>query len=152
MKTLLPDRFSAKGRVVHTKSGLRLTVLQEAFAQAYTDFCAPSFCNAYRSLVSTRPFNGTKESGYAYAYQLRTHPATAARILELLERRGFLDEDVDLQHLAVIRQEKDLTNKMRAIEEYNRMRNRKRVQEPPQVQIIDFTTFQAACTPLSADV
>lgn len=139
---------SPKAKTITTRSGLRLTPLQESFAQAYTDFTGRSFCNGYLSLVRTRPFNGTKESGYSYAHQLRTHPTVAARIQELLERRGFTDEDVDLEHLCVIRQEKDLTNKMRAIEEYNRMRNRKRVQEPPKVTIVDFTTFQAAaCTP-----
>jgi hypothetical protein len=127
----------SKNRIFRTRSGLRLTPLQEAFAQAYTDFRGTSFCNAYRSLAATRPFNGTKESGYAYAYQLRTHPVVAARILELLERRGFLDEDVDLQHLAVIRQEKDLTNKMRAIEEYNRMKRRP-LNKGLVVQVVDY--------------
>lgn len=135
-------KIFSPSRSILTRSGLRLTPLQEAFAQAFTDFRFPSFCNAYRSLIATRAFNGTKESAYAYAHQLSTHPTVAARIQELLERRGFTDEEVDAQLLLMIRQDKDLTNKMRAIEEYNRMRDRKRVQEPIQVTV---TTFQGAC-------
>lgn len=132
---------SSRSRDFRTRSGLHLTHLQEAFAQAYTDHRQTSFCNAYQSLVCTRPFHGTKASAYAYAHQLKTHPVVAARIGELLERRGFTDEDVDLQHLSVIRQGKDLANKMRAIEEYNRMRSRKRVKEPPNVVILDFRSY-----------
>lgn len=107
---------------IHTRSGLKLTPLQESFAQAYTTYGTPTFFNAYQSLIRTRAFSGRRSSGYSYAYQLRNHPVIEARIQELFTAKGWDSNEVDARHLVLIKQDADLTNKMRAIGQYNRFR------------------------------
>jgi len=113
-----------QGAIIKTASGLKLTPSQEAFAKAYTAFGEATFCKATDSLLATRYFTGKKQSAYAYAGQMRRNPVVAARIRELLEDAGFGDDDIDLEHLKVIKQDKDLTNKMKGIIEYNRLKGR----------------------------
>ncbi len=107
-----------------TKSGLTLTPAQESFAQAYTALGTDTFCNAYQSLIATRKWNGGENGARTYAATIRNHPVVASRIKELLAFQGFQDDDIDLEHLKVIKQDKDFTNKMRAIQEYNRLKGR----------------------------
>lgn len=137
---LTTRKKARQAKMVKTKSGLRLTPSQEAFARAYTSFGEETFCNAYQSMISTRNWNGKKETAYSYAAQLKRHPVITQRIRELLEAQGFNDEDVDMEHLKVIKQDKDLSNKMRGIQEYNRLRGRG-VQQGQQVtvNIINFS-------------
>ncbi len=123
---------------IHTRSGLKLTPLQEAFAQAYTDFPQASFGNAYKSLLVTRDFRGKRSSAYSYAYQLLHHSVVEKRVLELLEYKGLSTEEVDVEHYKIIKQDKDLSSKMRAIQEYNRIWPRFR-KEAPVVNIVDFS-------------
>lgn len=123
---------------IHTRSGLKLTPLQEAFAQAYTDFSKASFGNAYKSLLATRDFKGKRSSAYSYAYQLLHHRTVEKRVLELLEYKGLSTEEVNVEHFKVIKQDKDLSAKIRAIQEYNRIYPRMQ-KGAPVVNIIDFS-------------
>lgn len=127
---------------IHTRSGLKLTPLQEAFAQAYTTYGTPTFFNAYQSLIRTRAFSGRRSSGYSYAYQLRNHPTIEARIHELFAAKGWDSNDVDARHLSLIRQDGDLTNKMRAIGQYNRFR-RSSVRKALVVQIVNYGKLES---------
>lgn len=121
---------------------MKLTSSQEAFARAYAAFGKDTFCNGYLSLIRTREFKGSKNSAYSYASQLKSHHAVQARIQELLEERGLLEEDVDAEHLKVIKQDKDLSNKMKGIVEYNRLKNRlSQPKIPITVQIVDFSAI-----------
>lgn len=132
-------KIFSHSRPVLTRSGLRLTPPQEAFARAYAAFGKDTFCNGYLSLIRTREFKGSKNSAYSYASQLKSHHAVQARIQELLEDAGFSDGEVDLEHLKVIKQDKDLSNKMKGIIEYNRLKNRLvQAKTSITVQIVDF--------------
>jgi len=55
---------------------------------------------------------------------MKRHPVIQARIRELLEEAGFSDVEVDMEHLKVIKQDKDLSNKMKGIIEFNRLKQR----------------------------
>jgi len=58
------------------------------------------------------------------AYRLLTYPAIQDRIKELMERTGFDDASVDLEHLKMLRQDIDFKSKMAAIKEYNSLKKR----------------------------
>ena len=65
-----------------------------------------------------------------------------ARIQELLEEGGLLEEDVDAEHFKVIKQDQDLSNKMKGIVEYNRLKNRLgQTKASITVQVVDFSAL-----------
>lgn len=110
---------------IWTKSGLRLTAKQDAFCDVYTDYSnKKTFLNATESMLATHTWEGKREYATTYAGKIKRHPVVTARIRELLEMKGFNDNDVDGEHLKVIKQDKDLSNKMRGIQEYNRLKGR----------------------------
>ena len=113
-----------QGKSIVTASGLKLTPSQESFAQAYCNSTAKTFCNATESLASIKEWQGTRESLSMQASGMKRHPVIQARIREILEDAGFSDTEVDMEHLKVIKQDKDLSNKMKGIIEYNRLKQR----------------------------
>lgn len=121
---LKTKKGSRQGKIVVSASGLKLTPTQEAFSQAYTNYSEETFCNATESLNSIKVWEGTRESLRMQASTMKRHPVVQARIRELLETQGFNDDDVDMEHLKVIKQDKDLSNKMKGIIEYNRLKQR----------------------------
>lgn len=136
-------------RVSTTKSGLGLTLRMECFARAYTDISNPeTFGHALNSFKEAYAAGGQEDTNKAAAYRVRNHPAIKERIQELAEMVGFNNEDVDLQHLKVIRQDRDLSNKMRAIQEFNKLKARTESDgQNITVNILDFNGNKPA-TPI----
>jgi hypothetical protein len=60
----------------------------------------------------------------ANAYRLLTKPHICDRINELLETKGFNDENVDKQHLFLLNQHADLKTKLGAVKAYNELKQR----------------------------
>lgn len=114
------------------------------FARHYTDFNnKDTFGNAYRSMLASRDWNGNPQNGMTYASKLRKKPEIQKRIEELLDLRGLNDTDVDLERLKIIKQDRDLTNKNRAIEAYDKLKGRGGTTSVvPVINIIDFSNVQ----------
>lgn len=90
-------------------------------------------------------FKGNRASAYSYAYQLLHHPIVEKRVLELLEYKGLSAEAVNVDHLKVIKQDKDLSLKMKAIHEYNRIYPRMK-KGVLVVNIVDFKSLSQGQT------
>lgn len=109
---------------------------QEKFCQLFTtpdmEFYgngAQSYMEAYKSKKSRKGEKwNNKPVSYlaakANAYRLLTRPEIIARVNELLEAKGFNDENVDKQHLFLINQFADLKSKLGAVEAYNKLKKR----------------------------
>lgn len=117
----------------------KLTESEEKFLNAYTRHGAETFGNAYKSLISTRCWNGTKESAYVYASQIKNSPRVQTALKNKMREMGLTDVEVDMTLVELIRQNKDLKTKMRAIMEYNRLMGRGREKaQPLRVEIMNF--------------
>lgn len=112
-----------QSKCIVTASGLKLTPKQEAFCRAYTDFgnqeTFGNATNAYKYAYQNTASWSTQE-----AAKMKTNETIMKRINELLQRQGLNDVDVDLEHLKVIKQDRDLSNKMKGIIEFNRLKGR----------------------------
>ena len=110
---------------------------QENFCQLFvssdTEFYGngtQSYLKAYRERRSKNGNSGkikrilTYDVARANACNLLTRPRIIERINELLEKRGFNNENVDKQHLFLLNQFADLKTKLGAIKEYNVLRGR----------------------------
>lgn len=105
----------------------KLTKRQEKFCQLYatdTEF----FGNWVQSYLEVYDIDTTKKWWYntatVCASQLLVNPKVYNRINELLDEQGLNDAFVDKQLLFVISQQDDFTNKMAAIKEYNKLKQR----------------------------
>jgi len=64
------------------------------------------------------------------------------RLAELMEMAGFNDLAVNAEHLKVLRQDKDLSNKMRAIAEYNKITGRSAQENGPGKITVNIVNFE----------
>ena len=74
------------------------------------------------------------------ASQLLSNPKVYTRINDLLEEEGLNDQFVDKQLLYVISQQSDMTNKVWAIKEYNKLKARitEKIEHSGKVSFSDF--------------
>jgi hypothetical protein len=97
-----------------------------------------SYLEAYSNRIGNNGGKPKVKIGYltaqVNAYKLLRKPEVIERINELLEAKGFSDENVDKQHLFLLNQFADLKTKLGAIAEYNKLK--KRVDTSPKTLIM----------------
>jgi len=86
----------------------------------------PTFCNAVKSYEAAgyTMHETDRDINYANSRALFLNPKVQIRITELTEMAGFNNLAINAEHLKVIKQDKDLSNKMKAIAEYNKVMGR----------------------------
>lgn len=107
-----------------------LTQQDRDFLAYFTDITNPVTCG--KSAASYRAafpdFSGSDNEVYVKAGALKKSPAMLRAIEDKLDAMGLNDHNVDMEHFKVIAQDKDLSNKMKGIQEYNKMKGRGTVQ------------------------
>ncbi|KXK09307.1 MAG: Terminase small subunit [candidate division WS6 bacterium OLB21] len=108
----------------------KLNIKQDKFCKLYAtkeDF----FGNGTRAYAEAYGLNINKKRDYetakANAYKLLTNAHILKKISELLNEVGLNDALVDKQLLFLIQQHADLGVKLRAIQEYNRLKARHKI-------------------------
>lgn len=105
-----------------------LNAQQEHFCQCYISNDKELFGNWVQSYIEAYDPDTTKKNRYksacVSASQLLSNIKVITRINELLEEWGLNDEFVDKQLLFLVQQHSDFGSKMRAIWEYNRLKQR----------------------------
>lgn len=109
------------------KKGTKLTPKQELFCKIYaTD--REFFGNGTQSYIQAYNPNRTSKNWYraaqSSASDLLSNPMIFNRINELLEEGGFNNVAVDKQISFLIHQQADLSVKIAAIREYNKLKSR----------------------------
>lgn len=116
--------------------GEKLTLRQERFCQLYTDE-GSFFGNGVQAYLEVYDIDTTKTGWYktacVAASQILSNIKVCNRINELLSDAGLNKEFMDKQLLYVATQHADMTNKMSAIKEFNRIT--KRVEDNPGTTI-----------------
>lgn len=113
--------------VFRTKSGHKLTAQQERFCQLYAsdrEFFGngtQSYLEAYGLDKNDKKSCASARSG---AWENLTKPYIIERINEIFEAHGLNDTFVDKQLEKLIVQDADFSTKMKAITEYNKLRQR----------------------------
>jgi hypothetical protein len=106
--------------------GDNLSLREESFCKLYVS--ADLFGNGTKAYMEAYSYDkkeaGKYETARVKASQMLKKPKIYKRIAELLDKSGFNDLNVDKQLLFLIEQSCNLGVKMRAIREYNRLRNR----------------------------
>ncbi len=104
-----------------------LNARQERFCQIYTGE-QEFFGNGVQSYLEVYDVDRTKPKWYETACQcasqLLSNPKVFNRINELLEEQGLNDAFVDKQLSFLLAQQSDFTNKLGAIREYNKLKQR----------------------------
>lgn len=117
----------ATTKIFQTRSGHKLTPQQELFCELYAsdkEFFGngvQSYAEAYGLDLSKPKDYSTAKSG---AYENLTKPYILERINEIFEAHGLNDTFVDKQLEKLIVQDADFNAKMKAIQEYNKLRAR----------------------------
>ena len=144
-----PLRAVGRGEFTRTKSGKKVTVLQEMFSRAFTAYGKDTFGNITRSYIAAvgQPV-GERRAEYN-GRALRRKDSVKERINELMAESGWNDNEVDMEHLKVIKQDKDLSNKMRAISEYNKVT--KRAGDEDKQVVVNIVKFHNDDTPSGSD-
>ncbi len=110
------------------KATMKLNLKQEKFCQLYTSQDREMFGNGVESYIEAYEPDKSNENWYngakASASRLLSSVNVIERINELLEEGGFLDQNIDKQHLFLINQHADLKTKLGAIKEYNALKKR----------------------------
>lgn len=113
--------------VFRTKSGHKLTPQQEMFCQLYASD-REFFGNGVQSYIEAYDVNTSEKGAYnmakAGASENLTKPYILERINEIFEAHGLNDTFVDKQLEKLIIQDADYNTKMKAIAEYNKLRQR----------------------------
>lgn len=124
-------------------SDLHITPRQENFCRCYLDVGSETFCNALKSYKKAGySINKNPKSNHSNALGVYRSKNVQLRLVELMELVGFNDLSVNAEHLKVLKQDKDLSNKMRAIAEYNKITGRS-VKELGQSKItINIVNFE----------
>lgn len=124
----VPSKVERKAApVFKTKSGHKLTPQQELFCQLYAsdkEFFGngvQSYIKAYGIDTSKPGWYGSAKSG---AWENLTKPYILERIEEIFEAHGLNDTFVDKQLEKLIVQDADFNAKMKAIQEYNKLKAR----------------------------
>lgn len=112
---------------ITTKSGHKLTPQQELFCQLYAGE-REFFGNGVQSYIEAYNVDQSKPNWYktarACASELLTKPNILERIDEIFEAHGLNDQFVDKQLEKLIVQDADFSAKMKAIQEYNKLKAR----------------------------
>lgn len=114
-------------KIFQTRSGHKLTPQQELFCQLYAsdkEFFGngvQSYAEAYGLDLNKAKDYSTAKSG---ASENLTKPYILERINEIFEAHGLNDTFVDKQLEKLIVQDADFNAKMKAIQEYNKLRAR----------------------------
>lgn len=113
--------------IENTPEETRLNEKQELFCQYYAGD-REFFANGTQSYIEAYRLDRKKTKDYknamASAYELLRKPEIINRINELLESGGLNDTFVDKQLIFVISQSYDLSSKVAAIKEYNKLKAR----------------------------
>lgn len=113
--------------VFQTKSGHKLTPQQEMFCQLYASD-REFFGNGVQSYIEAYDINTSEKGAYnmakAGASENLTKPYILERINEIFEAHGLNDTFVDKQLEKLIIQDADYRTKMKAITEYNKLKQR----------------------------
>ena len=123
--------------------GESLTMRQEKFCQLYaldTRFMGSwvqAYAEAYWMDKTSSTWYNTAKSN---ACRLLTNAYIYGRINDLLEEEGLNDQFVDKQLLYVISQHDDKSNKIAAIKEYNKLKQRitEKIEHSGKVSFSDF--------------
>lgn len=114
-------------KIFQTRSGHKLTPQQELFCQLYASD-KEFFGNGVQSYAEAYGLDLGKPKDYstakAGASENLTKPHILERINEIFEAHGLNDTFVDKQLEKLIVQDADFNNKMKAIQEYNKLRQR----------------------------
>lgn len=104
-----------------------LNAKQELFCKLYASY-EEFFGNGVQSYIEAYGIDTNRPGAYngarASASQLLTNPNILKRIDELLEVNGLNDQAVDKELAFVIMQKADLSSKVAAIREYNKLKTR----------------------------
>ena len=126
LKKKLEEYHKTRNRAknIITRSGLKLTVMQEAFCRALADINSPTFNDVVASYESVANIKKPGDWVKVAAYRLKGKPDIQQRMAEILEETQFNDFNADVEHAKLIRQDKDFSTKLGAIKEYNRLKGR----------------------------
>lgn len=117
----------ARQAMFATKSGHKLTPQQEAFCKFYASD-RELFGNGVQSYIEAYGVDTSKPGWYstakAGAHENLTKPYILERINEIFEAHGLNDSFVDKQLEKLIIQDADFSTKMKAIAEYNKLKQR----------------------------
>lgn len=112
---------------IKTKSGHKLTPQQELFCQLYAGD-REFFGNGVQSYIEAYNVDTSKPGWYSVAKsgasENLTKPYILERIDEIFEAHGLNDQFVDKQLEKLIVQDADFSTKMKAIQEYNKLKAR----------------------------
>lgn len=124
-----------------------LNAEQEYFCQCYVSGDKELFGNGVQSYIEAYDPDTTQKNWYkaacASASRLLSSVKVIARINGLLEEWGLNDQFVDWQLLFLIQQHADFGSKMRAIWEYNKLKQRitQKVEHSGEINIVKETDF-----------
>lgn len=114
-------------KIFQTRSGHKLTPQQELFCQLYASD-KEFFGNGVQSYSKAYGLDLSKSKDYSTAKcgasENLTKPYITERINEIFEAHGLNDTFVDKQLEKLIVQDADFNAKMKAIQEYNKLRQR----------------------------
>lgn len=96
-----------------------LTLKQQEFCKYYIENKGNG-TKSYMKAFSTEKYDTAKVE----ASRLLTNPNISKKINEILKENWFNDISIDLELLKVIKQDDNLYAKLRAIVEYNKLKNR----------------------------
>ncbi|MFA5234535.1 MAG: terminase small subunit [Sulfurimonas sp.] len=110
-----------------------VTPMQEAFCKLFAT--EPEFFgNGTQSYISAYGVDVNQKGAYlrarVEAHNLLTKPNILQRINELLEEIGLNDSNIDKQLFLVVNQNADLSAKIQAIREYNKLKGRIKDENP----------------------
>lgn len=125
----------------------KLSIKQERFCKLYaTD--QEFFGNGVQSYIEAYDVDMSKPNWYKSAQSSASRLLSKAmifnRINSLLEKTGFTDVAVDKQISFLIHQQADFTNKLGAIREYNKIKNRyptQKVEHSGSIDLIEITNY-----------
>lgn len=123
----MSDSVKTEQNIFQTKSGHKLTPQQELFCQLYASD-KEFFGNGVQSYAEAYGLDPSKPKDYstakAGASENLTKPYILERIGEIFEAHGLNDTFVDKQLEKLIIQDADFNTKIKAIQEYNKMKGR----------------------------
>jgi hypothetical protein len=129
------------------KTENKLNAQQELFCQYYISSNKELFGNGVQSYIEAYNPDTTEKNRYkttcASASRLLSNDKVINRINELLEEWGLNDQFVDGQLLFLIQQYTDFGSKMRAIWEYNKLKQRitQKIEHSGEINIVKETDF-----------
>ena len=122
---MVKTKIKAKSKA---KAKSKLTLEQEAFCKTYVCADKEFFGNGVQCYIAVYWPDTSKPNWYknacSAASQILSNTKVTTRINELLEKWWLNDENIDKQLLFLISQFTDFWNKLWAIKEYNKLKER----------------------------